>query len=153
MFRFVIPPVLVLVLLGGMLLLDTMLPTPEMVKPPLTWAGSIGVLLGLAIAQGHARLFRSSGMNIQTFGEPSDLCERGLFSRTRNPMYLGMLVLLLGAALWMGSLASLLGPLLFFIAAQRWYIPYEEAEMRRKFGVRYDDYCRRVPRWLGAPTI
>ena len=148
MFRFVIPPVLVLMLLGGMLLVDRMLPTPEVVKPPFTWLGSVGVLLGLVIAQGHARLFRASGMNIQTFGEPSGLCERGLFSRSRNPMYLGMLVLLSGAALWMGSLAAFAGPLAFFFAARFWYILYEEARMKDKYGTRYDDYCRRVPRWL-----
>jgi protein-S-isoprenylcysteine O-methyltransferase Ste14 len=48
----------------------------------------------------------------------------------------------------MGSLASFAGPLAFFGAARFWYIPYEEARMKDKYGTRYDDYCRRVPRWL-----
>lgn len=149
MLRFVIPPVLVLALLGAMLIADRMLPLPALVKPPLAWLGAIGLLGGLAMASGHARLFRSLGINIQTFGEPSALCECGLFSRTRNPMYLGMLILLLGAAWWLGALVAFAGPALFFGAAQLWYIPYEEARLRAIHGARYADYCRRVPRWFG----
>lgn len=149
MMRFLIPPVLVLVTIGGMLVLDRMLPSPELIKTPYTWLGGVIALAGLALAQAHARLFHSLRINIQTFGEPSDLCERGLFSRSRNPMYLGMLVLLSGVAWCLGSLVAFAGPLLFLLAAQYWYVPYEEARLRRKYGERYDDYCRRVPRWIG----
>lgn len=149
MMRFVIPPVLVIALVGGMLLADSMLASPELVKAPFTWFGSIAVVAGLAMAVGHARLFRVLGINIQTFGEPTGLCEQGMFSRTRNPMYLGMVVLLLGTAWWLGSLIAFAGPALFWLAAQRWYIPYEEDQMRRKYGDRYASYCERVPRWIG----
>jgi protein-S-isoprenylcysteine O-methyltransferase Ste14 len=147
--RFLLPPVLVLLLLGVMWLLDRMLPAPALVKPLSTWVGVAGVLAGYAIAQWHVALFKRRGANVPTFGEPSELCEAGWFSWTRNPMYLGLLVLLLGAACWMGSLIALAGPAVFFAAAHWGYVPFEEARLQARHGARYADYCRRVPRWIG----
>jgi len=73
----------------------------------------------------------------------------GVYSWTRNPMYLGLSVLLLGWAIRLGTLSPFLGPLLFVPLIQRVQILPEEHALRLKFGEQYDGYCRRVNRWLG----
>jgi len=77
------------------------------------------------------------------------LVTTGVFAWTRNPMYLGLTVLLLGLAIKLGALSAFLGPLLFVPLIQRFQIRPEEHALRHKFGERYDQYCRRVNRWLG----
>ncbi len=72
----------------------------------------------------------------------------GVFSFTRNPMYLGMTLLCLGAALWFGRLPMLLAPVAMFAVANSSFIPFEEAKMRRQFGEQFDAYCKRVRRWV-----
>jgi protein-S-isoprenylcysteine O-methyltransferase Ste14 len=72
----------------------------------------------------------------------------GVFAFTRNPMYLGMTLICLAAALWFGRLPMLLAPVAMFAVANTAFIPFEEAKMRRQFGEAFDAYCKRVRRWL-----
>lgn len=120
---------------------------------PFGWAlrlvGVPVVLAGLALNLGGAGLFNRLGTNIRTFDDPGRLVESGPFRFTRNPMYLGFTLILCGAALLVGTLTAWVGAAVFFAAANLWYIPFEEARMHATFGSDYDDYRRRVPRWLG----
>jgi len=72
----------------------------------------------------------------------------GLYRFSRNPMYLGMLLILLGWALWLGQ--SLALPLLaaFVIAIEALQIRPEEAALEQKFGDEYRAYKKRVRRWI-----
>ena len=63
-------------------------------------------------------------------------------------MYLGLLAITLGFALFFGSLAMLIAPLTFYLAIDRMLIPEEEITMERLFGEQYLDYKQRVRRWL-----
>jgi protein-S-isoprenylcysteine O-methyltransferase Ste14 len=68
-------------------------------------------------------------------------------------MYLGMVAIVLGAALVAGSTTPwLIVPVFWWVLATRFVAP-EEAAMRRQFGEAYARYARRVPRWLGRPPI
>lgn len=133
---------------GLMLGLHLKIPVSELVARPFNWMGLLLIGAGLCGANWHARLFRRLGTNINTFGEPGTLTTDGLFRRTRNPMYLGMVVSLIGVACVLGSLSPLVGPLAFFVLANFWYIPFEERAMSMKFGSQYAEYQRAVPRWL-----
>ncbi len=77
------------------------------------------------------------------------LITSGIYAWTRNPMYLGLSILLLGWGIKLGSLSPLAGPLLFipFI----WYVQIrvEEHVLQLRFGEDYERYCHRVNRWLG----
>lgn len=131
-----------------MLMLHHFAPLRQIVPHPTNWFGLAPIVAGLAIAAWHARLFRSIGTNINTFGEPGKLTTQGLFRHSRNPMYLGMLLTLSGIALVLGSLVAVLGPIIFFALAHYWYIPLEEQAMHQKFSDSYADYRSRVRRWL-----
>jgi protein-S-isoprenylcysteine O-methyltransferase Ste14 len=143
-----LPPIVVLLCAGVMVALHLNAPLARIVPQPFNWPGVLLVVGGIALSKWHASLFKRVGTNINTFGEPGQLTTEGLFRRTRNPMYLGMLIALLGLAWALGSLSPLLGPLVFFGMAQFWYIPLEERALVRKFGDAYGDYQRAVRRWL-----
>jgi protein-S-isoprenylcysteine O-methyltransferase Ste14 len=77
------------------------------------------------------------------------LVTSGVFSWTRNPMYLGLFTLLLGWAIKLGALSSLIAALLFIPLIYRVQIRAEEYALRTHFGADYDRYCRQVNRWVG----
>lgn len=146
--RFMLPPIVMLICAAAMVMLDRVLPLPVLVAPPWNWFGLLLLSFGIGIAQWHAHLFRRLGTNINTFGEPGQLTTAGLFSYTRNPMYVGMLSALTGLAWLLGSLACWLPVALFALLMQFWYIPLEESALSEKFGAQFDSYRQRVPRWL-----
>ena len=76
------------------------------------------------------------------------LVTSGPFSFSRNPMYLGMLLVLLGICVWLGSLPGLASPLLFVAYITRFQIVPEERVMMQKFGTAFTDYAKRTRRWL-----
>ncbi len=94
------------------------------------------------------RVFQGLGANVPTFNDPTHLVEVGLFAHSRNPMYLGFAVALLGAATLLGSASAFAVMLTNTVVTDVWYIRYEEQAMRASFGEAYADYCRRVRRWL-----
>jgi protein-S-isoprenylcysteine O-methyltransferase Ste14 len=145
--KLLLPPIVMLACAGLMAWLHMAWPLAVWLPPPWRWLGLLPLVGGVAVAQWHAALFRRVGTNIQTFGEPGTLRTEGLFARTRNPMYLGMLMGLCGLAAVLGSVVALVGPVLFFLLAHCWYVPTEERAMATKFGTDYEAYRRAVPRW------
>ena len=77
------------------------------------------------------------------------LVTSGVFAWTRNPMYLGLFLLLLGWAIKLGTLSPFAGPLLFLALIQHVQIRPEEQALRLRFGSDYERYCQRVNRWWG----
>lgn len=146
--HFLLPPLLFILLLGLMILADTYFPVLHWPTAPVHWCGPLVIACGLTVAAWHARLFRRLGTNINTFGEPDLLVNTGLFRFTRNPMYLGFLISLAGAALFLASASPWLFVACFFVIADRWYIAYEEEMMLKKFGDQYRQYQQQVRRWL-----
>jgi len=111
--------------------------------------GIVLIVLGIASAFSAARLFRREGTELNPTSETNaKLVVSGPFRYTRNPMYLGLVLLTLGIAFWVGAWPMLLAPLATFATANWVHIPFEEAKMRRQFGEAYDVYCRDVRRWV-----
>ena len=79
---------------------------------------------------------------------PKILVAEGLYRFVRNPMYLGALLILLGHVLWLQSLLLLLYIAAIMTAFHLFVVLIEEPVLRRKFGGSYEEYCRRVPRWV-----
>ena len=63
-------------------------------------------------------------------------------------MYLGMLLMLLGAAFFMGTISAMLAPAVFFLIIDKVFIPYEEEDLLSSFGDEYNEYIARTRRWL-----
>jgi len=79
---------------------------------------------------------------------PKVLVVRGLYRYVRNPMYVGVLLLLLGEAAFFGSWALVRYAVWFFIAVHLFVVFYEEPSLRHKFGESYERYCQSVRRWI-----
>lgn len=75
------------------------------------------------------------------------LITTGIYSRTRNPIYLGHTFTLLGWCCATSTLACW-GDLVFYLLTLAFMLPMEERELRQRFGPAYDDYCQRVPRLI-----
>ena len=79
---------------------------------------------------------------------PKKLIVNGLYRYVRNPIYLGALLVLLGYILWFGSGLIVIYFLMFLMAYQILITLIEEPILRNTFGQDYEEYCRRVPRWI-----
>lgn len=79
---------------------------------------------------------------------PKKLVVEGPYRVVRNPMYWGVISVMLGESIVFHSaaLAELAG--IFFVCVTLFVILYEEPILRSKFGADYEEYCRRVPRWI-----
>jgi len=107
--------------------------------------------LGIGVGVAGVLQFRSSRTTIDPMnpGKASALVTSGLYRRTRNPMYLGMLLLLLSWALVQGSLVSVVVTLLTFVPyMNRFQIQPEERALKQHFGDEYVDYMLSVRRWI-----
>jgi protein-S-isoprenylcysteine O-methyltransferase Ste14 len=79
---------------------------------------------------------------------PKDLVVRGLYRYARNPMYISVLLVLFGESAVFRS-GLLLGYALAVVVGFHLFVfLYEEPQLREKFGASYEEYCKRVNRWL-----
>ena len=85
---------------------------------------------------------------LSVFDPTRRLVVRGLYRYVRNPMYLSVTMIVLGEAVVAGSKPLVIYWAVFFAAANVFVITYEEPDLRRKFGASYDQYTRRVGRWI-----
>lgn len=78
----------------------------------------------------------------------SSLVVTGIYRLTRNPMYLGLLLVLAGWAIYLSNAVTFVGPLLFLLYINRFQIVPEERALAARFGLAFDDYRRRTRRWI-----
>jgi protein-S-isoprenylcysteine O-methyltransferase Ste14 len=79
---------------------------------------------------------------------PKELVAMGFYRYVRNPMYVGVFLVNVGHFLWFGFWGLLIYALIVALAFHAFVIFYEEPTLRRNFGAAYEDYCKRVPRWI-----
>ncbi len=131
-----------------------------MVALRLLWPAGLVIprgwnLLGiLPLAAGAAlnfvadQAFKRVGTTVKPFQESSALVENGAFAVSRNPMYLGFTLILLGLALLLRALSPFAVVIAFAVVLDRAYIAVEERMLQAKFGDDWAAYTRRVRRWV-----
>jgi len=110
--------------------------------------GGVIIFIGLLLLLLAGGLFKKAGTDLIPFKNVSALVTTGIYRLTRNPMYLGMAALLLGTAITVGALTTLLVPGIFMVIIQFRFILPEEAMLRELFPEEFPAYCSRVRRWL-----
>ena len=93
-------------------------------------------------------IFKKAHTTIKPFEVSSVLVKNGVFGRTRNPMYLGMAMIVFGIALAMGSLTPMFVAVALPIVLDRVFIVHEERMLEKTFGEEFRAYRRRVRRWM-----
>lgn len=106
----------------------------------------IGLLL-MAVAVGYFIAARTT-INPLRPSRASSLVTTGLFAISRNPIYLGDLLILAALAVWFGNVPNLALLALFVCYINRFQIIPEERALAQRFGEAYHTYCSRVRRWL-----
>lgn len=144
----VIPVVWFLLALLIMVLLQRWLALTEISFAWLRPLGHVLVATGILLVVAAAWAFRSARTPVRPFAEAAVLVREGPFRISRNPIYLGMLLVLAGIALRMGVLSPWLVLPVFVGVMNRSVIYDEEDMLRRKFGQAYADYAASVRRWL-----
>jgi protein-S-isoprenylcysteine O-methyltransferase Ste14 len=79
---------------------------------------------------------------------PKELVATGFYRYVRNPMYVGILLVLIGHFLWFQAIWLLVYAAVVFLSFHSFITLYEEPTLRKKFGAAYESYLERVPRWI-----
>jgi protein-S-isoprenylcysteine O-methyltransferase Ste14 len=142
------PPVYFLLAIAVMILLDSFLPLAHWLQPPWTYAGMVVIVLGFLLTVRSALLFRRLGTQTHPGVKATQLVHEGPFRYTRNPMYLGLMIILVGVAMLLGSVSPLVViPLMTWILHVK-FILREEKWMENWFGQPYLEYKKKTRRWL-----
>jgi len=115
----------------------------------LRWVGVALIVLGsLPLLSSFAR-FAWDGLGTPApVAPPMNLVVTGFYSRVRNPIYVALLIILLGEALLFGDERVAAWGVLFWLFTFAVVVIYEEPTLRQQFGEEYSTYCKNVPRWV-----
>ncbi len=146
--RIIYPPIWLLFGLVAIFASNEYFPGPRFTS--LTWQvlGGLLIMAGLGLLVIANGLLTRAGTGVIPFRNVSALVTDGLYRFTRNPMYLGMMAVLLGCALTVGATVAVLIPPIFVVIVELRFIRPEEAMLRHIFPEDYPSYCERVRRWL-----
>lgn len=138
-------------LLGSAILMTAahyLFPVRGIVPTPFNLIGAALIVISLMIFGWSVFGIRRARTTIIPFRESTSLVTGGPFQFSRNPIYLSMVLLLLGIAFLFGSLSPFLIVPLFALIIDRVFILGEESMLRVTFADDYETYCRQVRRWI-----
>lgn len=116
---------------------------------PFSWFGVVFMVGGAAVYLWCAWDFAVKGLGTPApIDAPKVLVVKGPYRFSRNPMYVGVFAAIEGQALHYGSRPIAVYGGIMVTIAYVFVILYEEPHLRKVFGAQYEEYCRRVPRWL-----
>lgn len=137
---------LVLIIIN--ILLHYFFPIKQIIFSPYSYIGALLFIIGWIPNIWIYFTFRRGGNLTPSKETPNKLITSGFFRLTRNPNYLGMIIALLGEAIFLGSIITFIIPIVFFILINVWNVAFEEEVLERKFGKRYLEYKKKVRRWI-----
>jgi protein-S-isoprenylcysteine O-methyltransferase Ste14 len=142
------PPVLVLIHVILAFVLSWLIPLPLAVPPVLQAVGFLLAILGFLLGLAALITFRRAGTTVNPHGRAAHLVTSGIYSFTRNPIYLGFLLIVVGISLDAGTYwGIMLAPVLVILFNQLVIQP-EEEYLTQRFGEQFTNYKGKVRRWL-----
>jgi protein-S-isoprenylcysteine O-methyltransferase Ste14 len=142
------PPRIAFALLVATIVVWYFSPPDTLLYMPYKLVGSICIILGFAGLILAWLQFKRSDAAVCPTAKTSRVIMNGMYHYSRNPMYFGMLLILLGASFIMGTLPSMVAPIAFFLIIDKVFIPYEEKKLLSSFGDSYNEYMMATRRWL-----
>lgn len=147
---FLPPPLVAIVCVGVMLKVAWLLQRWQYPFPGRFLLAGIVMLAGILLALAGVRALRRAHTTISpcTPHKTAVLVTDGLYARTRNPMYLGLLIVVLGVAIALANPFTLIGPVLFVLWIDRFQIQPEERVLFERIGSAYESYRASTRRWF-----
>ena len=131
-----------------MVLLHLLFPAAEILTYPWRLLGCIPLLLGIILNLLADRAFKVNHTTVKPFEESTRLITSGVFRLSRHPMYLGMVLILVGIALLMGTLTPFLIIPVFVYLIDLVFVRSEEQMLADKFDDAWHKYQAIVRRWI-----
>lgn len=144
------PPAAAAVLTAAMIAASWLWPWAGFSVPYGSVLASLLAVAGLSIAVAGTIAFRQARTTVNPLKPEtaSSLVTNGIYAFTRNPMYLGLALLLTGLAVYLANVWSFAGPAILILYLTRLQIIPEERVMAQLFGAEFDAYASRVRRWI-----
>lgn len=145
-----IPPAALVIIFGaGMAAIAYAIPAPLDI-PGKTSVAIVLVLMGALVALAGVMAFRRHKTTVNPLApeQSTSLVATGVYRFSRNPMYLGFLLVLIGWCVYLASWASTLMLPAFMVYMNRFQIQPEERALANKFGQQFSRYSNSVRRWL-----
>jgi protein-S-isoprenylcysteine O-methyltransferase Ste14 len=137
-----------LIAILSMLAVHIFLPTAIFIPAPWHLLGFLPLAIGIMINLIADRAFHETATTVKPFEESSVLITDGIFRFSRNPMYLGFILMLTGIAFLLRSLFPFIIIPAFAMLITRTYITEEERMLENAFGPQWSAYKRNTRRWL-----
>jgi protein-S-isoprenylcysteine O-methyltransferase Ste14 len=134
--------------LAASAVLAYVVPGPQIIPYPWTLLGLVPLLLGGGLNVVADRQFKNVGTTVKPFETSCRLITDGVYGVSRNPMYLGMVSILAGAAILLGVLTPCFVVPLFAVVIQRVFIRPEEQMLEEQFPQEWRTYAGRVRQWI-----
>jgi len=146
--RRILPPVWFAACLLAAVALHFFLPILDYATLWLRIAGVAVLLFGIYMSASASGAFNRAGTPVVPFERSTVLLTDGWYRFTRNPMYLGMTLALLGSGVALGSVGALLPLPVFVVLIETLFIRGEEVFLEEIFGQQFRDFRARVRRWI-----
>ena len=146
--RVIFPPVWLAFGLIAVFALNEYIPGPRFTSGTFQFVGGVVIVAGLLLLVIAGGLFKQAGTDLIPFKDVRALVTDGVYTFTRNPMYLGMALVQLGCAVTVGATTALLVAPVFMVIIELRFIRPEEEMLRRLFPEEFPAYCQRVRRWI-----
>ncbi|MGO9111010.1 MAG: methyltransferase family protein [Thermoguttaceae bacterium] len=144
----ILPPTYLLISIVAMIALHFLSPVMRIISFPWNLLGIVPLFLGVMLNLIANSAFQRAKTTVKPFEEASALITSGAFLISRNPMYLGFVLILIGVAILLGSLTECVVVLAFFVLISRVFVSVEERMLAKTFGVEWENYKRSTRRWL-----
>ena len=144
----ILPPTYLLAAIVAIGVMHVALPIWRFIPHPWSYLGLLLLVAGLALNGIADAAFKRAGTTVKPFDEPAALVTTGAFRVSRNPMYLGFVLILGGIALLLGSFSPWVVVAVFAVAMDRLFIRHEERALEQRFGAAWSEYRAKVRRWL-----
>ena len=146
MFRY--PPFYFVVAVCFIFLCYFLLPVPVLIPFPGSLIGFLFIILGCNFAISAIGQFRKRNTPVIPFRTTTYLVTEGPYRFSRNPMYFGLVLILLGIAICLATPGPFFIIPLFMLVIHWRFIAREEEALEKQFGAQYRAYCRQVRRWI-----
>ena len=142
------PPRIAIVLMTISIGLWFFSPPETLLHIPYKLIASVSIVFGFTVMTWAWLQFRKSDTAVCPTAKSSLIVTHGIYKYSRNPMYLGMLIMLTGASFFMGTIPAMFAPIGFFIIIDKVFVPYEEEKLLDIFGDVYLTYFAQTRRWI-----
>jgi protein-S-isoprenylcysteine O-methyltransferase Ste14 len=131
-----------------MVLLHFLIPVSKVASYPWNLLGILLLIIGGALNLIADAAFKKENTTVKPFEKSTALVVSGVFTISRHPMYLGMVIILLGIAILMGTLTPFIVVVIFGILMELVFVKPEERMLEAQFGATWVAYKMKVRKWV-----